>query len=194
MIPEFIDFVQKLFPNIDPYTKEQAKRAMQQFEGISWPVLSQERDSFDLWQGDIFSEIPFFFSDETGQMKIIKRKALLLSNTCDAVRDKFLLFAAIHPLEEFKENPSMVDNIVRNKKYSAFYLPDRLLKDDFVDFELISTISREAFLSLCKADKVKRIASLTLVGYYMFICKMTVFFLRPEDVDVKDSRWTPEKQ
>lgn len=193
MIPEFIDFVQKLFPNIDPYTKEQAKRAMQQFEGISQPVLSQERDSFDLWQGDIFSEIPFFFSDETGQLKIIKRKALLLSNTCDASRDKFLLFAAIHPLAEFRENPSMVDNIVRNQKYSAFYLPDRLLKDDFVDFELISTISREVFLSLCQTGKVNRIASLTLVGYYMFICKMTVFFLRPEDVDVNDSRWIPEE-
>ena len=34
MIPEFIDFCKELFPSIDPYTKEQAKQAMKQFESI----------------------------------------------------------------------------------------------------------------------------------------------------------------
>ena len=39
--------------------------------------------------------------------------------------------------------------------------------------------------------KVNRIATLTLVGYYMLICKLTVFFLRPEDVDVNEARFSP---
>lgn len=59
MIPEFIDFCQELFPSINPYTKEQAKKAMQQFEGKYGPVLSKTCSTFDLLQGDIFTEIPF---------------------------------------------------------------------------------------------------------------------------------------
>lgn len=52
MIPEFIEFCYELFPSIDPYTKEQAKQAMKQFDDVNGPVLSQALDSFDLLQGD----------------------------------------------------------------------------------------------------------------------------------------------
>ena len=188
MIPEFIDFCKELFPSISPYTKEQAKKAMQQFEDKYGPVLSKTCSTFDLLQGDIFTEIPFFFTADNGDLKVIHRKALLLSNTCDASRDKTLLFAAIHPLADLKENPSMVSNITKNQRYSTLYFPDENLKDEFVDLELISTISRESFLKLHADKKVHRIASLTIVGYYMFICKLTVFFLRPEDVEVNAAR------
>lgn len=191
MIPEFIDFCKELFPSIDPYTKEQAKQAMKQFESIEGPVLCRSCGVFDLLQGDIFSEIPFFYTDENGEMKIIRRKAQLLSNTCDASSDELLLFAAIHPLSDIHNDDSMISNIVRNKRYSAFYLPDRILKDDYVDFELINSISRETFLRLHKEQKVKRIASLTMVGYYMFLCKLTVFFMRPEAVEVNSDRYVP---
>lgn len=148
MIPEFIDFCKELFPSIDPYTKEQAKQAMKQFESIEGPVLCRPCGAFDLLQGDIFSEIPFFYTDENGEMKVIRRKAQLLSNTCDASRDELLLFAAVHPLSDIHDNDSMISNIVRNKRYSAFYLPDRILKDDYVDFELINSMSRETFFAV----------------------------------------------
>lgn len=191
MIPEFVDFCKALFPNIDPYVKEQAKLAMKQFEDVEGPVLSKSCDSFDLLQGDIFSEIPFSYTDENGEIRIICCKALLLSNTCDASRDESLLFAAIHPLSRLGGNESMVASIMKNKCYSAFYLPDSIMKDDYIDFELISTMSRDAFLALQRMHKVRRIASLTLVGYYMFICKLTVFFMRPEDVEVNSGRYIP---
>lgn len=188
MIPEFIDFCHQIFPHIDPYTKEQAKIAMQQFEGISRPSLTKIESEPDLYQGDIFSEIPFFYYDKDGQQRLIRRKAQLLSNTCDATRDDMLLFAALHPLKDFSGNISMVDNIKKNRKYSAFYLNDTILSDEYIDFEMINTFSREAFNKLLQEKKVRRIASLTLVGYYMFICKLSIFFMRPEDVEVNSSR------
>lgn len=190
MIPEFIDFCQELFPCIDPYTREQAKLAMTQFEGVNGPVLTKQYDSFDLFQGDIFSEIPFFYVNEAGQLKKVMRKAQLLSNTCDASRDDLLLFAAIHPLSDYSDKPSMVDTIMKNKKFNAFYLPDHRLQNEYIDFELICSMPRTAFLKLCEIGKVNRIASLNLVGYYMFLCKMTVFFMRPEDEIVNASRDT----
>lgn len=188
MIAEFIEFCHHIFPNIDPYTKEQARVAMAQFERSSQPSLTKMETSNDLFQGDIFSEIPFFYIDENGKQKMIKCKAQLLSNTCDATRDKTLLFAALHPLKDFGDNPSMIDNLKRNKKYNAFYLKDSMLSDEYVDFEMINTISRDAFNRLLETNKVRRIASLTLVGYYMFICKLSIFFMRPEDVEVNSGR------
>lgn len=85
----------------------------------------------------------------------------------------------------------MVSNITKNQRYSTLYLPDQILKNEFVDLELITSISRENFLKLYDDKKVNRIATLTLVGYYMLICKLTVFFLRPEDVDVNEARFSP---
>lgn len=192
MIPEFIDFCKELFPSIDPYTEEQAKQAMSQFEELHGPVLLKSMDSFDMYQGDIFSEIPFFYVDAHGELRTIMRKAQLLSNTCDATRDDKLLFAAIHPLKDFEGNPSMIAGIKRNKKYNSFYLPDKLLSEDYIDFELINSMSRESFLKLCTSGKVHRIASLTLVGYYMLLCKLTVFFMRPENAEVNASRESVE--
>lgn len=191
MIPEFIEFCKQLFPSIDPYTKEQAKEAMRQFEEIEGPVLARTDNNNELLQGDIFSEIPFYYMDENGEFRIILRKAQLLSNTCDATRDEQLLFAALHPLEALKNNQSMKANIVRNKRYSAFYLPDRILQDEYIDFELINTMPRATFNKLLEEQKVHKIASLTMVGYYMFICKLTVFFMRPEDEETNIGRYKP---
>lgn len=188
MISEFIDFCKDLFPSIDPYTQEQAKKAMEQFQGTSGPVLTRMCDSLDLLQGDVFTEIPFIYTDKNGGFKTIMRKAQLLSNTCDAARDEKLLFAALQPLSEL-DNSNMVDSIKKNKRFSAFYLPDEPVNNDFIDFELVNTYSRESFLQLCEDGKVRRIATLTQVGFYMFICKMTVFYMRPEDSKVNSDRF-----
>ena len=189
MIADFIEFCYRLFPSIDPYTKEQAKLCMKQFENVNGALLtSRYNEAEDLTQGDIFSEIPFFYIDNNGQQKMIRRKAQLLSNTCDAVRDNTLIFAALHPIDEFTSNKSMIEGIKQNHRYSALYLPDNPISDEFVDLEMINTISREAFISFLEMGKVRRVASLTQVGYYMFLCKLTVFFMRPEDVEVNSSR------
>lgn len=189
MIADFVEFCYRLFPSIDPYTKEQAKLCMKQFENANGALLtSMYNESLDLTQGDVFSEIPFFYIDKIGQQKMIKCKAQLLSNTCDAVRDDTLIFAALHPLSVFASNNAMIDSIKHNQCYSALYLSDYPISDEYVDLEMINTISREAFVSSLEDGKVRRIASLTQVGYYMFLCKLTVFLMRPEDVEVNSDR------
>lgn len=59
MIPEFIDFCKELFPSIDPYTKEQAKQAMKQFESIEGPVLCRPCGAFDLYKAIYFRRSHF---------------------------------------------------------------------------------------------------------------------------------------
>lgn len=186
MIPEFVELCKQVFPSIDPYTAEQAKVAMKQFENVDGNLIRLSTE-FDCLQGDIFSEVPFAYIDNEGNVRTTMYKAQLLSNTCDAERSKNLLFAAIRPIERFQDE-SMINNIQMNNVYSCFYLPDRRMKDEFVDFELVTSISRKAFLDYCSDGLVNRIASLTSVGYYMLITKLAVFLLRPETEEVNPYR------
>lgn len=188
MIPEFIDFCKALFPSIDPYTAEQAKMVMDQFENTDKPKLTTAINDFDLLQGDFFSEIPFVFIDEDGTVKTYFAKAELLSNTCDATRDDNLLFAAVRPIDDYAENENLINAIKKNQKYSMFYIPDYPMEKYYVDFEQITSIPRNAFIKLHENGNVDRIATLTSVGYYMLISKLTVFFMRPEDVETNNSR------
>lgn len=188
MIKDFISFCKELFPSINPYTAEQARKAMEQFENVHGNILTKIYDDHELYQGDIFTEIPFFYYDDNGELNQIKCKAQLLSNTCDAVRDDYLLFAAVHNIEDFNGNEGLVSAIRENKKYNAFYIPDQSLSNEFVDFELVNSFPRELFMELLRQNKVSRISSLNQIGYYMLICKLTVFYMRPEDTVVNQSR------
>ena len=86
MIPEFIDFCKELFPSISPYTRDQAKRAMEQFENLYGnPKLVAHPKDAELYQGDIYTEIPFLYTNENGEQTCIMRKAQLLTNTCDHI-------------------------------------------------------------------------------------------------------------
>ena len=173
MIPEFVDFCKEIFPSINPYTAEQAKEALKQFENHDGPLAAQCAEKFDLLQGDYYSEIPFVYVDENGEVRSFLAKAQLLSNTCDAVRDDRLLFAAVRPISDFEKNEGALNAIKENKRYSLFYVKDNPLSEYYVDFELITSMSREMFNMLHSNSKVKRIATLTMVGYYMFISKLT---------------------
>ena len=125
MIPEFIDFCKELFPSISPYTRDQAKRAMEQFENLYGnPKLVAHPKDAELYQGDIYTEIPFLYTNENGEQTCIMRKAQLLTNTCDAVRDDNLIFAAIHPCEEFSKTAKDLVSIKGNHTFRLFYIPD----------------------------------------------------------------------
>ena len=191
MIPEFIEFCKELFPSINPYTRDQAKRAMEQFENLYGnPKLVTHPKDGELYQGDIYTEIPFLYINEFGEQTCIMRTAQLLTNTCDAVRDDNLIFAAIHPCEEFSKEQKDLTSIKRNRTFRLFYIPDPETKDLLIDFSLLTTLSRTTFQSLLQKGMVHRVAALSQIGYYMFICKLTVFFMRPEDAQVNKDRDT----
>lgn len=190
MICDFIAFCKELFPSIDPYTADQAKKVMEQFESNQLPRLALTRKEFDLLQGDIFSDIPFVYIDDDGSIKSFLSTAELLSNTCDASRDDMLLFAAVRPISDYSGNKDSIDAIKKNRRYSLFYIPDSPLEGSCVDFEMITTISREMLNKLHESGDIHRIATLTSVGYYMLISKLTVFLMRPEDAEINNNRVT----
>jgi len=189
MLSELVAFLGELFPSISPYTKQGAMDAMKQFENynIKSRFLTTSLDD-DLQQGDIFTLVPFVFIDENGDVNTLITKGMLLTNSCDATRNDELQFAAMYRLEDYQRSGGDTRSIVNNKNYQFLYYPDNEIDGWYVDFGTITSISRVVFLRLMEEHKSERLASLNDIGWFVLITKLTVFFMRPDDPEVLESR------
>lgn len=187
MMNEFIDFVTEVFPSIHPYTKEQVKASIQQFEksGVQRNFSMHSALPY-LAQGDIFGDlIPFIKQDKNGELSVLKAKAILLSNTCDSERDDILIFAPLIPIKSLDMDEQAVKS---NQIYRLLYFPDPLIEEYVVDLSLLNSFSRVMFENKLREGKFSKIMSLNDLGYYLFLCKLTVHLMRPEDTGVQKIR------
>jgi len=191
MKSDFIDFVTELFPSISPYTKKQAKESMIQFETEGRMLKYTMPSPLEhLAQGDIFGEeIPFIKQNNEGELSAFKTKAILLSNTCDSERDDLLIFAALIPLSSL--SGKSLETIKQNKLYRYLYIPDSIISDYVIDFSLLNSFSRELFNKKLEEKAFNKVLSLNDLGYYMFLCKLTIHLMRPEDTEVQSHRKEP---
>lgn len=189
MMDGYIDFLENLFPAIEPYTAERAKRAVKEFSRYErkTPFFARPMDD-DFQQGDIFTKVPFVYIDKDGKGQLAVTGGMLLTNSCDITRNERLQFAAMTPLAAYSADPAHLDAVKSNTNFEYLYFPDTEIDDSFVNFGLITSVSREAFQKFVEAGKSERIASLNATGYFLFITKLTVFLMRPEDSEVYASR------
>ncbi|MEC0244717.1 hypothetical protein P4H65_02645 [Paenibacillus chitinolyticus] len=188
MIQEFVDLVEQLFPSISPYVKDRVNDAIKQFD-----TSGQKSDFFmfksldHLAQGDIFDNIPFFKIDpKTNELFDIRKKGILLSNTCDASRDEEILFAPLIRLDDITSVD--INQIKKNLIYQFLYLPDKNLHEYCIDLSWINNLPRSLILKALQQEKISKIGSLNRMGYYLFLAKITVHLMRPEDSEVQSVR------
>lgn len=185
MIKELIQFTTELFPSISPYTKDNVNKAIEQFdyEKLEW---FRTTPIHYLSQGDIIEKIPFTFVDENGEKNTILTKGIILSNTCDASRDDYVILA---PLIDY--NKILNDNqkkIVRsNKYYDKMCFTNSQLDGYFIDFTRATTFNRTLLLKLLE-NKTNIEFSLNQYGYYLLLTKLTIYFMRPEDRETNKMR------
>lgn len=185
MIKELIQFTAELFPSISPYTKENVNKAIEQFdyERLEW---FRPTPIHYLSQGDIIEKIPFTFIDENGKKDTILTKGIILSNTCDASRDDYIVIA---PLIEYDK--VLDDNqkkIARaNKYYDKMCFTNSQLDGYFIDFTRATSFNRNLLLKLLE-NKTNIEYSLNQYGYYLLLTKLTIYFMRPEDKETNEIR------
>lgn len=189
MLNEFkhvIEFIDKTFPNVDSGVKDKAKMAIEQFEQHHSMVGYLTTRILDkVSQGDIISEIPFFYFEDDGTQKQFKAKGVILSVSCDIDNDNYVLIVPLMKLSDYRGSK---DKIIYNNTLTYLYFPDTCVKDYYIDFSFICSYSKEMIMESIKKSKVKRIASLSLVGYYMFITKLSAFIARREDNETRQNR------
>lgn len=60
--------------------------------------------------------------------------------------------------------------------------------DKYVNLEIMTTYDKLLIEKGINSKKLKRITSLSQLGYYFFIVKLTVFLMRKEDEDTLEER------
>ena len=187
MIKELISFTHELFPSINPYTAEQAKRALDQFEitGRTHQYFFSRPFSF-LVQGDIIGDLSFIKYQPDGQQTILKTKGILISNTCSSDKDKQIVFSPLISLNEVEEE--VRSSVIGNKIFRLLYYPDQHFPDHVIDLSIVNSFPTELIYTGLNSQKFIKYASLNTLGYYIFLIKLTVHFLRAEDSEVQRDR------
>lgn len=186
MIKEFIEFTANIISCINPYTKENIDKAIKQFELEGKQLFTTMDNNLEcLAQGDVLENVPFYRVNNMGKMGVFVTKGLVLSNTCDCSRDRDILLAPFIPIKETQKDRNA---LVKNKAYGYLYLPDNKFDEEVVDFSLSNSFNREFLLKAIEAKKIKKKVSLNSYGYYLLLCKLTIYLMRPEDEEIKQTR------
>lgn len=186
MLDEFIDFTQSLFPSISPYVKDKTKAAIKQFKLNGKKLNLFNYKAYDyLTQGDIFDGIPFTRIEEDGTISAYKGKGMLISNTRSADHDDDIVIAPLLNIDSLGLKKS---DVVNNLHYRLLYLPDEKYENYVVDFSLINTFNKSILNRMIEQGKVVKESSLNQFGFYLFLCKLTTCFMRPEDEEVQADR------
>lgn len=180
MLNEFIDFVDSVLPSVSPDFRESAKKAITQFEKeghiinylTSCPISQ-------LSQGDIISDIPFTYFNAEGEQKIFYADALVLSTSCHIDQKDKIVLSPVLPINIFEGKS--INDLKNNTIYDYMYIPDSIMQDKFINFEIINTYNKQLIASGIDNGRIKRLSSLNQIGYYFFIIKLTVYFMRKED-------------
>lgn len=196
MLDALHDLLKELYCSISSETIDEAKKALQdalspysELDDHKYFIQSPLDEGWG--QGDIFSEIKFHYRNEKGEIKEPKLKGLLLSNTCDSVRNQEVLFAPIRAISDFTTNEDTEKDLKKNIIYNYMYIRDKELEDCFIDFGKAASFSRQLICDGITNKKLNRLHSLTNVGYYLFLLKLTIYFMRWEDKDFNQKRISP---
>ncbi len=186
MLKEFIDFVDSILPSVDPDFRDGAKNAITQFniDGKQFNYLMSSPLE-DLSQGDIITNVPFCYFEKDGSQKIFISDAMVLSTSCHIDNKDKLTLAPVLPIDAFE---GVVSDLKTNCIFDYMYIPDGVMVDKFVSFGLINSYSKDLILQGIKNNNLKRLGSLNQLGYYFFVVKLTVYFLKREDVNTLNNR------
>jgi hypothetical protein len=182
MLQAFARLLTDLFPSVDP---ENVKELLRKH----WQQLPLPRDLFatqlppSICQGDILNPITFIIQDKAGEFAAIDAPGMLLSHSCDFDTDDHIIFAACKRANDYLQHPAY-SNIRSNLYFNAFFLegtPE--IGDIIVDFETVQSVRRTVLSEALTDGRIHRVSSLTTLGYYFFLAKLTVRFLRPQSKD-----------
>jgi len=189
MISELLDFVDSVLPSVDSAAKNKAQAAIAQFvqEGKQIKYLLSSKLS-ELSQGDIISEIPFSYFKEDGSQHNFKARGLVVSTSCHIDQKDLINIVPVLPMKFFTGDSNAKRDLQENRVFDYMYFPENEMQDYFVDFSKVNTYNRTLIMKGIETEKIERLFSLSQIGFYFFIIKLTVFFMRKEDAETMNSR------
>lgn len=186
MLKEFIDFVESALPSVSPDLRDGAKEAILQFEQEGKEIQYLTNDLLEeVSQGDILSKVPFSYFDDDGKEFIFSADAIILSTSCTIDQKPKIVMAPVLPLNSFSGN---IKDMKKNIIFDYMYIDDLKLNGEYIDFSNLNSYSKTLILDGIRDKKIIRKSSLNQLGYYLFIIKLTIYFMRKEDPETLSKR------
>ena len=192
MFAALIELVAELFPSVSPTTVARCLREVTQ-QDFDPGRLFLPRPFEYLAQGDVIAPIAFLMVEEGGELFRYDGPAVLLSNTCDSEHDENVLLAASYPFGTLLEDNPVDENSLRNNCIlNLLYLP--MIGDDgrgiVADLSWIQAHRRDWVVSALQRGQIRKLYSLSDIGFYLLLAKLTLHLLRPETPETVEKRGT----
>ncbi|GAF85940.1 unnamed protein product [marine sediment metagenome] len=191
---ELIDKSDLILPQYKQKLKECLRSFPEHFEKWFYSPSLPE----DLYQGDIFLDVPVTLIDEDGGPIGGQAHVMLVSNSCDMQPSgsDCITVATIIDFQNFsREKPDSFSkdrwedylrSLTNNHITQYLYIPSgKTLRESIVRFDQLISINKEFILKKYNETRELRLLSLSQYGYYYFILKLTYHFSRREPGDVK---------
>lgn len=188
-LKEFIDYTNQIFPSIDMSVKKSLKEALEQFDinKFSWFTM----ENLDgITQGDILDKIPFTIQNSQGNYKVFPTKAIVLSNSCDLTRDKYITLAPLIPYDSTEFNASQKFDLQNNKYNGKMCFTGSAIEKYYIDFTRVQSFNRDLILKLIEQGKINIEYSLSQFAWYFLLTKLTIHYMRMEDHNLFSCRTT----
>ncbi|MFH1136440.1 MAG: hypothetical protein V1816_10200, partial [Pseudomonadota bacterium] len=186
---------------IDVNLKERCKKYFKQVNRELDDWFYSKNSSEDLYQGDIINNLEMAFlevSNNIIEYKLIEnQQCILLSNTCDMspenkTREKFVSVAPVFSYSDFSQNKierydvnawnNFLQDVKRNNITDILYIPqNRNFESSVVLLDRIFSIDINSFYFIFNTRCKNKILSLSQLGHYIFLIKLTNHFARYED-------------
>lgn len=202
LIYSLMAIVRDLFPSFSETDSKSIVESLKQFhrrkllhnnettiieEELYLQITKQPIQSF-LAQGDIIRNVPFHFVDHDGYLRKLISQGMILSATCDIENDENILIAPCFSLTNF--NDLDINRLMQNLYYKFICLNNSSIPDNclVVDLSMITSFSKKLIQNRVSVGLMEKQFSLTLIGYYLLLLKLTVHLLRPEDQTASKER------
>jgi len=186
---------------IDNNLKEQCKDYFKQTRHPVGDWLFSYKPTEDVYQGDIIDKLDIIYFEVVNDIletKVLEdQPCMLLSNTCDMdlhgkTRGKYISVAPIFAFRDFSnwkiESYSdegwggFLNDVKRNRITDILYIPGKQpLAESVILLDRIFSIDPKFLDAKIKRSGSKKILSLSQIGFYYFLIKLTYHFARYED-------------
>lgn len=180
---EFVDFVKQVVPSVNEEIAEDLKEWIRQTSGdIKYESYYSDKQD-DLIQGDIIDGIRFILIDKDGKVFVTEKlKAMVISTSCDIANDNNITLC---PLFENKDlNESALYDVTHNTKFDTLYINSKEIDDCHVKFSVSNTVDKALIFNSLKEGKIRKVFTMNMMTYYLFIVKLTIHYMRAEDNEV----------
>ena len=186
MLEEFGELLGQLFPATDPDVVRKFVEALRRDRPISKELYTATMPE-GLCQGDILGPVTFKLLGDDGKWAETKSQGLVLSNSCDIENEDIVTIALCFSYDQFVDDVrharprDFPQTVARNLISQLLYLPGVPATGDLVcDLSIVTSVSRRYLQAEIARSAVRRVSAFTQLGYYLFLSKLSIHYLRPE--------------